>query len=234
MAASETRPPGRPSLPRHAAPRRRRAQGPLAVGPAALPAPLPRPHRAGRRCSWCWRRVSTLVFPVALKSLIDQGLVAADPGRARDGAARALLRAVRRRRGAGRVLGGALLHGHLAGRARHRRPAQRGLRATWCEQSPEFFETTQTGEVLSRLTTDTTLVQTVVGSSLSMGLRNTVMGIGALVMLVVTNPLRDDAGAGHPGAGGAAGAVLRPPRAQARRAPARTAWPTRAPSPPRC
>ena len=56
------------------------------------------------------------------------------------------------------------------------------------EQSPEFFETTQTGEVLSRLTTDTTLVQTVVGSSLSMGLRNTVMGLGAMVMLVVTNP----------------------------------------------
>ena len=37
----------------------------------------------------------------------------------------------------------------------------------------------RTGEVLSRLTTDTTLVQTVVGSSLSMGLRNTVMGVGA-------------------------------------------------------
>ena len=55
-------------------------------------------------------------------------------------------------------------------------------------QSPEFFETTQTGEVLSRLTTDTTLVQTVVGSSLSMGLRNTVMGIGAMAMLIVTNP----------------------------------------------
>ena len=55
-------------------------------------------------------------------------------------------------------------------------------------QSPEFFETTQTGEVLSRLTTDTTLVQTVVGSSLSMGLRNSVMGIGALAMLIVTNP----------------------------------------------
>jgi ATP-binding cassette subfamily B protein len=43
--------------------------------------------------------------------------------------------------------------------------------------------------VLSRLTTDTTLVQTVVGSSLSMGLRNAVMGAGALLMLVVTNPL---------------------------------------------
>src|SRR5450756_856790 len=56
------------------------------------------------------------------------------------------------------------------------------------EQSPEFFETTQTGEVLSRLSADTTLVQTVVGSSLSMGLRSTVMGIGALGMLIWTNP----------------------------------------------
>ncbi|RYF78962.1 MAG: ATP-binding cassette domain-containing protein, partial [Comamonadaceae bacterium] len=55
-------------------------------------------------------------------------------------------------------------------------------------QSPAFFETTQTGEVLSRLTADTTLVQTVVGSSLSMGLRNAVMGLGALVVLVWTNP----------------------------------------------
>jgi ATP-binding cassette subfamily B protein len=55
-------------------------------------------------------------------------------------------------------------------------------------QSPQFFETTQTGEVLSRLTTDTTLVQTVVGSSLSMGLRNAVLFIGAMAMLVVTMP----------------------------------------------
>jgi len=55
-------------------------------------------------------------------------------------------------------------------------------------QSPAFFETNATGEVLSRLTTDTTLVQQVVGSSLSMGLRNGVMGLGAMVMLIVTNP----------------------------------------------
>ncbi len=57
------------------------------------------------------------------------------------------------------------------------------------KQSPTFFETTQSGEVLSRLTSDTTLVQTVVGSSLSMGLRNMVMGVGAMGMLVWTNPL---------------------------------------------
>ena len=57
------------------------------------------------------------------------------------------------------------------------------------KQSPAFFETTQSGEVLSRLTNDTTLVQTVVGSSFSMGLRNLVMGSGALLMLVWTNPV---------------------------------------------
>jgi len=55
-------------------------------------------------------------------------------------------------------------------------------------QSPVFFETTQTGEVLSRLSADTTLVQTVVGSSLSMGLRSFVMFFGSLIMLIATAP----------------------------------------------
>ncbi|WP_306393684.1 ABC transporter transmembrane domain-containing protein [Telluria beijingensis] len=55
-------------------------------------------------------------------------------------------------------------------------------------QSPEFFETTRTGEVLSRLTTDTTLIQTVVGTSISLALRNTLLFFGGLVMLFVTSP----------------------------------------------
>ena len=54
-------------------------------------------------------------------------------------------------------------------------------------QSPQFFETTQTGEVLSRLTGDTTLIQTVVGSSFSMGLRSLFQFVGGMVMLAVTN-----------------------------------------------
>jgi ATP-binding cassette subfamily B protein len=54
--------------------------------------------------------------------------------------------------------------------------------------SPQFFETTQTGEVLSRLTTDTTLIQTVVGTSLSQGLRNLFLLVGGLVMLAITSP----------------------------------------------
>lgn len=55
------------------------------------------------------------------------------------------------------------------------------------QQSPQYFETTRTGEVLSRLTGDTTLVQTVVGSSASMGLRSLFQFAGGLVMLAVTS-----------------------------------------------
>ncbi|WP_186018901.1 ABC transporter transmembrane domain-containing protein [Burkholderia gladioli] len=55
--------------------------------------------------------------------------------------------------------------------------------------SPQFFETTQTGEVLSRLTTDTTLIQAVVGSSLSLGLRNLLLALGGVAMLVTTSPV---------------------------------------------
>ena len=56
-------------------------------------------------------------------------------------------------------------------------------------QSPEFFETTQTGEVLSRLTTDTTLIQTVVGTSISLALRNFLLFLGAIIILFVTSPM---------------------------------------------
>ncbi len=55
------------------------------------------------------------------------------------------------------------------------------------KQSPQFFETLQTGEVLSRLTGDTTLIQTVVGSSASMGLRSLFQFIGGMIMLAVTS-----------------------------------------------
>ncbi len=139
--------------------------------------------------------LATLAFPLALRSLIDGGLVAGTaPGLATpDRSAQVMA-----------------LRGHFlalfsvavalgifsAGRfymvswlgERVTADLRNAVYAHVLRQSPEFFETTQTGEVLSRLTTDTTLVQTVVGSSLSMGLRNAVMGVGALAMLVWTNP----------------------------------------------
>jgi ATP-binding cassette subfamily B protein len=53
--------------------------------------------------------------------------------------------------------------------------------------TPAFFEITRTGEVLSRLTADTTLVQTVIGSSASVALRNLVTLIGGMVLMFFTS-----------------------------------------------
>ncbi len=53
---------------------------------------------------------------------------------------------------------------------------------------PTFFEVTKTGEVLSRLTTDTTLIQSISGAGLSFALRAALTLIGATVMLAVTSP----------------------------------------------
>src|SRR6478609_5464645 len=131
--------------------------------------------------------VSTLVFPVALKSLIDQGFIAADPG--------ARVMALREHFFALFAVGVAL---GVFSAARFYMVSWLGERITAdlrnavyahvVRQSPEFFETTQTGLFMDPPTTDTTLVQTVVGSQLSLGLRNTVLGVGALGMLVWTNP----------------------------------------------
>jgi ATP-binding cassette subfamily B protein len=165
---------------------------PASRSPGALRGLLPflRPYRGRIALALLWlagAAAATLLLPVALKSLIDGGLAGAAPGE--------------------RMLA---LRGHFltlfgVGVAMGLLSALRFYAVSWLgeritadlrnavyahvvRQSPEFFERTQTGEVLSRLTTDTTLVQTVVGSSLSLGLRNSVMGLGALAMLVATNP----------------------------------------------
>jgi len=168
------------------------AQRPAAKTPRSLSGLLPfvRPYRAVVALAGMFlvmAAVSTLAFPVALKLLIDQGLVAADPGER--------LMALR---GHFLALFGVALALGVFSALRFWTVSWLGERITAdlrravyrhvLRQSPEFFESTKTGEVLSRLTTDTTLVQTVVGSSLSMGLRNGVMGVGALVALIVTNP----------------------------------------------
>jgi ATP-binding cassette, subfamily B, bacterial len=54
--------------------------------------------------------------------------------------------------------------------------------------SPAFYERTMTGEVLSRITTDTTLILSVIGSSVSVALRNVLILVGGLLMLFVTAP----------------------------------------------
>jgi len=168
------------------------ASRPAAPSPRSLSGLLPflQPYRGRIALALLFlvlAAASTLVVPLALKSLIDRGFVAADPG--------ARVMALREHFFALFAVGAALglfsaLRFYMVSWIGERVTAdlRNAVYAHVVEQSPEFFETTQTGEVLSRLTTDTTLVQTVVGSSLSMGLRNSVMGLGALAMLVITNP----------------------------------------------
>jgi ATP-binding cassette subfamily B protein len=127
---------------------------------------------------------TTLAFPLALKVLIDQGLVATASS---DVLAERffelfLVAAALAFFSAGRFYTVSWLGEKITADVKNK------VYGHVLEQSPTFFETTQSGEVLSRLTSDTTLVQTVVGSSLSMGLRNLVMGLGAVGMLVWTNP----------------------------------------------
>ncbi|HIV70243.1 MAG TPA: ABC transporter, partial [Candidatus Aquabacterium excrementipullorum] len=132
--------------------------------------------------------LTTLVLPIALRALIDRGMVSPDPGD-RVMALRDHFLALG---GVGVALGvfSALRYYSVTWLGeRLAADLKRAVYAHMLRQSPVFFETTQTGEVLSRLTADTTLIQSVVGSSLSMGLRNTIMGMGALVLLVVTNPV---------------------------------------------
>jgi ATP-binding cassette subfamily B protein len=183
-ASAQSSPP--PSIASSGAPTQSKSVGPLR---ALLP--FLRPYRGRIALAGVFlllAAVSTLVLPAALKVLIDQGLVASDPGER--------VMALRTHFFELFAIGGAL---GVFSAARFYMVSWLGERVTAdlrnavyahvVAQSPEFFETTQTGEVLSRLTTDTTLVQTVVGSSLSMGLRNSVMGLGAMAMLVVTNPV---------------------------------------------
>ena len=163
-----------------------------AKSPRALRGLLPflRPYRVRMALALLFlvgAAAATLALPLALRSLIDGGLMAAEPG-ARVMALREHFVALF---GVGVALGVfSALRFYMVSWLGERITAdlRNAVYAHVVRQSPEFFETTQTGEVLSRLTTDTTLVQTVVGSSLSMGLRNMVMGVGALAMLVITNP----------------------------------------------
>jgi len=155
--------------------------------------PFLRPYRARLVLAFillCLGSATILLVPLAFRDLIDFGF----GNRAQSNAG---------------LLGAMSLNGHfialfglagfwaLAVSARYYTVSWVGERATAdlrstvyarvLSQSPQFFETLQTGEVLSRLTGDTTLIQTVVGSSISMGLRSLFQFVGGMIMLAVTS-----------------------------------------------
>ena len=124
-----------------------------------------------------------LALPIALRYLIDNGFIAQDVGTVN--------------RYFGWFLAAALVFSVFA--------ALRYYLVTWLGErvvadlrnavyqrvigmDPAFFEVTKTGEVLSRLTTDTTLVQSISGVGLSIALRSTLNLTGGLLLLVLTSP----------------------------------------------
>ena len=149
--------------------------------------PFIRPYRIQVACAGLFlllAAATTLAFPWALRTLIDQGLVAhATPDVLVTQFVELFLVAV-----ALAIFSAARFYTVSWLGEKITADLKNKVYAHVLQQSPTFFETTQSGEVLSRLTSDATLIQTVVGSSLSMGLRNLVMGLGAMVMLVLTNP----------------------------------------------
>jgi len=157
--------------------------------------PFLRPYRARVALAFvllCLGSAAILVVPLAFRDLIDAGFGGAPAGA--DGGG---LFGAQGLDGRFVALFGLAVFWAAAVAARYYTVSWIGERVTAdlrsavyarvLRQSPQFFETLQTGEVLSRLTGDTTLVQTVVGSSISMGLRSLFQFAGGMVMLAVTS-----------------------------------------------
>ena len=156
------------------------------LAPLAALAPFVRPHRGLILLALLALTVAagaSLLLPVAARQVIDHGF---SPGESAH---------------IGRYFLGLLAVTVVMGLA----SASRYFLVTWIGErvvadvrnkvfghvlslSTEFFERVRTGELLSRLTADTTLVQTVIGSSASFALRSIVMALGAVVMMAVTSP----------------------------------------------
>ena len=155
------------------------------VKPLAALWPFLKPYR--RVLSWAMVSLllasgSMLALPVALSQLVDKGMSAGNSETVN-------IYFVA-------FLGVAVLFGAFA--------AMRFYLVTWLGErvvadvreavyrnvirmDPQFFEVTRTGEVLSRLTTDTTLVQSISGVGISIALRSTINLIGAIVMMAITS-----------------------------------------------
>jgi ATP-binding cassette subfamily B protein len=155
------------------------------IRPLAALWPYLRPYRgvlAAAMVALLLASGAMLALPVALKGLIDRGMAV---GNADTINIYFVL-----------FLGAAVLFGGFA--------ALRFYLVTWLGErvvadlrsavyrnvirmDPQFFEVTRTGEVLSRLTTDTTLVQSISGVGLSIALRSSINLVGSLVLLAITN-----------------------------------------------
>jgi len=156
------------------------------LGPLRTLVPFLRPYRRTLLAALSALLIASgamLALPIALRFLIDNGFIARDIGTVN--------------RYFGWFLAAALVFSAFA--------ALRYYLVSWLGErvvadirnavyrrvigmDPTFFEVTKTGEVLSRLTTDTTLVQTISGVGLSIALRSSLNLVGGLALLILTSP----------------------------------------------
>ena len=146
-----------------------------------------RPYRGamiGSVVALCVSAAAVLALGQGLRVLIDDGLGGAEARRLHE----ALIYM------AGMVLllaAGTFARFYLVARLGERVVAdiRRAAFHRLVRQSPGFFETNKIGELLSRITADTSLLQTVIGGQASSALRNLLLFLGAAAMLVVTSPV---------------------------------------------
>src|ERR1041385_2909891 len=127
--------------------------------------------------------ITTLMVPVAVRRMIDFGLSA--EGIAMINSYFSVLIAVVA------VLAAASASRHYLGMTIGERivaDLRREVFAHLISLSPSFFDTARSGELISRLTADTTQIKSAVGASVSIALRNLMMFIGAATMMVITSP----------------------------------------------
>ncbi len=127
--------------------------------------------------------VTTLALPMAVRRMIDKGFSASDSSFINSYFAMLfLIAAVLALASAARYYFVINLGERIVADIR------RDVFAHVTQLSPAFFDRSQSGEIVSRLSADTTQIKSAVGASASMALRNAILGIGALGMMVVTSP----------------------------------------------
>ncbi len=142
-------------------------------------------------CALLIAAASTLAIPIAFRLLIDQGFTFPSANNATDQSTHNVNRVF-----VGLFVLALILALSTAMRFycvtwlgdRMTADLRKAVFARVLRQDPVFFETLRTGEVQSRLSSDTTLIQSLIGSSISLGLRNVLLFIGGLILMIGTSP----------------------------------------------
>ena len=166
--------------------RQPQAAGGRSLGPLRRLAPYILPYRGlviGAVISLMAAALTTLSLPVAVRRMIDHGFSGADSAFiANYFTMLIVLASVLALASAARYYFVITLGERVVSDVR------RDVFAHVARLSPAFFDRVQSGEIVSRLTADTTQIKSAVGATASVALRNLIMGLGALAMMVVTSP----------------------------------------------